>query len=265
MRELFSPGFLIPLEGTDTQFHLEVKHLNLRRYVGMLKSGEFHDDLDIVTEVHSTSGDVTVKRPETDIDIFNPGRVIHSTAFVTKRGRLWPWKPQVKAASFDKLQIPLPIPHPASIAISIYNREHDQNPIDYDDYYCQRIIRATKEVPYAGDPVSNDLCEIELTENTIENDTPEKTTDNSNPLLHIAQQERSFSDENMAASTVSGSQVDVIVHSTPTVESSNDMPDEHEVLFVSQGEGDTRERVCFAEPERDTSCAIDIPDADTED
>jgi hypothetical protein len=69
----------------------------------------------------------------------------------------------------------------------------------------------------------------------------------------------------MAASTVSGSQVDVIVHSTPTVESSNDMPDEHEVLFVSQGEGDTRERVCFAEPERDTSCAIDIPDADTED
>lgn len=145
LRELFSPGFLIPLEGADTQFHLEVKHLNLRRYVGMLKSGEFHDDLDVVTEVHSTSGDVAVKRPETDIDIFNPSRVIHSTAFFTKRGRSWPWKPQVKAASFDKLQIPLPIPHPASIAISIYNREHDQNPINYDDYYCQRIIRATKE------------------------------------------------------------------------------------------------------------------------
>ncbi|XP_076073157.1 uncharacterized protein LOC143044850 isoform X3 [Mytilus galloprovincialis] len=146
LKDLFSDGFLIPLEGTDTHFQLEVQHLHLGRYVEMVKTGDFHDDLDIVTEVHSTSGDVAVKRPSADLDIFNPSRVIHATAaFATRRPRSWPWKQDRKAATFDKLQIPLPIQHPASIAISIYNREHDQNPINYDDYYCQRIIRATKE------------------------------------------------------------------------------------------------------------------------
>ncbi|CAG2236384.1 unnamed protein product [Mytilus edulis] len=175
LKDVFSEGFLIPLEGTDTHFQLEVQHLHLGRYVEMVKTGDFHDDLDIVTEVHSTSGDVAVKRPSADLDIFNPSRVIHATAaFATRRPRSWPWKQDRKAATFDKLQIPLPIQHPASIAISIYNREHDQNPINYDDYYCQRIIRATKEVPYMGDPISNDFYEVELTDNTIENETPEK-------------------------------------------------------------------------------------------
>ncbi|XP_071133028.1 uncharacterized protein [Mytilus edulis] len=146
LKDLFSEEFLIPLEGTDTHFQLEVQHLHLGRYVEMVKTGDFHDDLDIVTEVHSTSGDVAVKRPSADLDIFNPSRVIHATAaFATRRPRSWPWKQDRKAATFDKLQIPLPIQHPASIAISIYNREHDQNPINYDDYYCQRIMRATKE------------------------------------------------------------------------------------------------------------------------
>jgi hypothetical protein len=55
--------------------------------------------------------------------------------------------------------------------------------------------------------------------NTIENDTPEKTTDNSNPLLHIAQQERSFSDENMAASTVTTDLPLLPVHDAMKVES----------------------------------------------
>ncbi|CAG2190551.1 unnamed protein product [Mytilus edulis] len=101
---------------------VQVQHLHLGRYVEMVKTRDFHDDLDIVTEVHSTSGDVAVKRPSADLDIFNPSRVIHATAaFATRRPRSWPWKQDRKAATFDKLQIPLPIQHPASIAISIYN------------------------------------------------------------------------------------------------------------------------------------------------
>lgn len=153
-------------------------------------------------------------------------------------------------------------------------REHDQDPINYEDSCCQWIIRATKEVPYTGDPVSNDFCEIELTDNTIENDSPEKNIDNiSSPYLHLAQQEHSFSDENMAASSVSVSEdnlaampvsdthVDIDVHSSPSAG--------HDIVVHAQRsrgsvekeqEADSVETVCFSETERNTSCAIDIPD-----
>ncbi|CAG2216790.1 unnamed protein product [Mytilus edulis] len=267
-------------------------------------------------------GDVAVKRLSADLYIFNPSRVIYATAaFATRRPRSWPWKQDRKAATFDKLQIPLPIQHPASIAISIYNREHDQNPINYDDYYCQRIIRATKEVPYMGDPISNDFYEVELTDNTIENETPEKNIDNlSSPYLHIAQQERSFSDENMAASPISINEVDVVVHSSPMSAAPNETltvgdvvvhsspmsaapnekltevdvvvhsspmsaapnetltegdvvvnaqyksdvavktSNEGDIVVNTPDKSDVVERVCFEDKERDTSCAIDIPD-----
>ena len=54
--EVFSSSFLSPLEDTDTCFKLEVEHLNLRRYLEMLKSSEFRDDLDVVSAVPSPKG-----------------------------------------------------------------------------------------------------------------------------------------------------------------------------------------------------------------
>ncbi len=54
--EVFSSSFLSPLEDSDTCFKLEVEHLNLRRYLEMLKSSEFRDDLDVVSAVPSPKG-----------------------------------------------------------------------------------------------------------------------------------------------------------------------------------------------------------------
>jgi hypothetical protein len=39
----------------------QVKHLNLSRYADMLASGDYRDDLDLVTEVHSPSGMLRMK------------------------------------------------------------------------------------------------------------------------------------------------------------------------------------------------------------
>ena len=56
LTEVFSSGFLTPLEQTDICFKLEVQHLNLVRYLEMLKSAEFRDDLDVVSTVHTPKG-----------------------------------------------------------------------------------------------------------------------------------------------------------------------------------------------------------------
>ncbi|XP_033755704.1 uncharacterized protein LOC117338457 [Pecten maximus] len=145
--EIFSKTFLIPLEDTDNHFELEVNHINMERYIKMVASGDFHDDLDLVTEIHTPSGEVSAKAPQMDLHFFDPSQVIlQTTRYHTPRSRSKPWKPVWKELQFDKLQIPLPIPHPVVIAVLIYNRDHDQNPIAYEDVYCQRILRATKEV-----------------------------------------------------------------------------------------------------------------------
>ncbi|XP_069123650.1 uncharacterized protein [Argopecten irradians] len=145
--EIFSKTFLIPLEDTDNHFELEVNHINMERYIKMVATGDFHDDLDLVTEIHTPSGEVSAKAPQMDLHFFDPSQVIlQTTRYHTPRSRSKPWKPILKELQFDKLQIPLPIPHPVVIAVLIYNRDHDQNPIVYEDVYCQRILRATKEV-----------------------------------------------------------------------------------------------------------------------
>lgn len=61
------------------------------------------------------------------------------------RVNLWmPWKKQSHPYSPDKLVIPLPIPHPAHIAITIYNRDSD-DPIPLESETCQNILRGIEE------------------------------------------------------------------------------------------------------------------------
>lgn len=48
--------------------------------------------------------------------------------------------------SAEKLMIPLPIPHPAHIAITIHNRD-TEDPIPLDSEICQEILRAIEESP----------------------------------------------------------------------------------------------------------------------
>lgn len=55
-----------------------------------------------------------------------------------------PWKRQCIPYSAEKLLIPLPIPHPAHIAVTIYNRDAD-DPISLDTDLCQEILRAVED------------------------------------------------------------------------------------------------------------------------
>lgn len=48
--------------------------------------------------------------------------------------------------SAEKLVIPLPIPHPAHIAVTIHNRD-SEDPIPLDSEICQNILRAIEESP----------------------------------------------------------------------------------------------------------------------
>lgn len=48
--------------------------------------------------------------------------------------------------SAEKLLIPLPVPHPAHIAVTIYNRDTD-DPLPLDSDLCQSILRAIEEAP----------------------------------------------------------------------------------------------------------------------
>lgn len=55
-----------------------------------------------------------------------------------------PWKRLCVPYSAEKLLIPLPIPHPAHIAVTIYNRDAD-DPISLDTDLCQEILRAVED------------------------------------------------------------------------------------------------------------------------
>jgi len=61
-------------------------------------------------------------------------------------GRWQPWKRQIHPYSAEKLVIPLPIPHPAHIAVTIHNRD-SEDPIPLDSELCQNILRAIEESP----------------------------------------------------------------------------------------------------------------------
>lgn len=56
----------------------------------------------------------------------------------------WKRKPQRKNIALEKMQIPLPIPHPVCIAIEIYNRDSD-DPIPLNSDICWEILKAIEE------------------------------------------------------------------------------------------------------------------------
>lgn len=58
--------------------------------------------------------------------------------------RWQPWKRQMRPYSADKLLIPLPIPHPVHIAVTIHNRD-SEDPIPLDSELCQNILWGIEE------------------------------------------------------------------------------------------------------------------------
>lgn len=55
-----------------------------------------------------------------------------------------PWKKRNRPYTPDKMVIPLPIPHPAHIAVTIYNRDSD-DPIPLESETCQSILRGIED------------------------------------------------------------------------------------------------------------------------
>lgn len=55
-----------------------------------------------------------------------------------------PWKRKNKSYNAEKLVIPLPIPHPAHIGITIHNRDSD-DPINLNTELCNNILKALED------------------------------------------------------------------------------------------------------------------------
>lgn len=70
----------------------------------------------------------------------------HTTLPQSFRRATWrPWKRKPEEITIvEKLLIPLPIPHPVHIAISIYNRDSDQ-PIPLDSSMCGDILKSIED------------------------------------------------------------------------------------------------------------------------
>ncbi|XP_049281969.1 uncharacterized protein LOC125763166 isoform X1 [Anopheles funestus] len=175
--DIFSLDFLTPLSDTDTQFKLEPHaQLDLNRYNEMVQNTSDIMGIngpDLLGNVYAPRGNIQVHSPYLEVSAFNPrSRVMINSRRAEKRNdttssglttprvrarrspmpspkqKTQSWKPwkrkqQPKHAA-DKMLIPLPIPHPVHIAISIYNRDSDQ-PIPIESELCWEILRSIEE------------------------------------------------------------------------------------------------------------------------
>lgn len=104
--------------------------------------------------------------------------------------------------------------------------------------------------------MSSDMCDLELS-------TPDNTIDSEQIFCHIAQQERTFSEENMTypykGSPVPERRVQVVVHSM--LENRSEGRGRGKVKGQNEEKNDGEEaRVVYAETENDNSCVVDICD-----
>ncbi|XP_012234125.2 uncharacterized protein [Linepithema humile] len=174
--EIFSLDFLQPLDDSDTKFRLEPHPgVDLSRYTDMVHSTELGgiNGPDLLGAVYAPRGNIQVHSPYLEVSAFNPRlkqasnsrksdkrcNTFISDGLLTSKirrltiandngseGRWQPWKRQIRPYSAEKLVIPLPIPHPAHIAVTIHNRD-SEDPIPLDSELCQNILRAIEESP----------------------------------------------------------------------------------------------------------------------
>ncbi|KAK2178211.1 hypothetical protein NP493_553g00000 [Ridgeia piscesae] len=250
LAEVFSTAFLTPLEATDTCFRLEVQHLNLSRYIDMLKSAEFRDDLDVVSTIHTPKGDIDVDTPFLEIRIFNPihDKVAATGLFTLRSRQGWkkPWKrTTIGVVDLQKLEIPLPIAHPAIISVLIYNRENDQDPIDMDDVTCQRVLQA---------------CQGQTYTETQGADTDTTNGDLSTPD-HMTGSDAEVILSNLAEPEATAFSEDDMCMPSPVEEMQNDeCYVGGDVRQVSNHDNARGVRVLYHETEADTSCVLEMAD-----
>ena len=147
LTEIFSSDILTPMDDEDTTFQIEVSGVNLTRYTEMLRLAPTRSDLDPLLMVHAPRGNA-IKVPSPYLDVLNffpPARrspSIRNTSATGAATRAAMWGASiaerlslrvkqrendayvVAGLPFDSsLMIPPPVPHPAVIAVIIYNRE----------------------------------------------------------------------------------------------------------------------------------------------
>lgn len=171
--DIFSLDFLTPLDDGDTRFRLEPhQQVDLTRYTEMVNGAELGTGgPDLLGPVYAPRGNIQVHSPYLEVSAFNPrcraaatGRKQEkrgesgggiSTSHARRRtsilagngsiARMWqPWKRHLHPYSAEKLLIPLPIPHPAHIAVTIHNRD-SEDPIPLDLELCQNILKAVED------------------------------------------------------------------------------------------------------------------------
>lgn len=165
--DVFSLDFLTPLSDTDTSFRLEASpQTDLSRYSELVRGA---GALDLLGPVYAPRPNIQIHSPFLDVSSFNPRhRTTHAstakpretntglstlqTTMSNKGWTLWrPWKRPEHSYSAEKLFIPLPIPHPAQVALTIHNRDSD-NPIVIDSEVCKHILRGLEE---GGDDIGS--------------------------------------------------------------------------------------------------------------
>ncbi|KAL3273452.1 hypothetical protein HHI36_014896 [Cryptolaemus montrouzieri] len=169
--EIFSLDILTPLDHTDTSFRLDPHpQADLGRFTEMVQCVQLGaGGPDLLGNVYTPRGNIQVHSPFLEVSAFNPrskktatGRKIDKkaesmTALDTMkkitRTTVWmPWKRIHKPITPDKMVIPLPIPHPAHIAVTIYNRDSD-DPIPLESEVCQNILQGIEDSHAAPDEI----------------------------------------------------------------------------------------------------------------
>ncbi|XP_017770930.1 PREDICTED: uncharacterized protein LOC108558515 isoform X2 [Nicrophorus vespilloides] len=160
--ELFSLDILTPLDHTDTSFKLDPHPgADIGRYSEMVQRAQMGSGgPDLLGNVYTPRGNIQVHSPYLEVSAFNPRSKLTATGKKNAEKRneassasnslatgsrtnttLWtPWKKKLKPYSPDKMVIPLAVPHPAHIAVTIYNRD-TENPIPLEAEMCQSILR----------------------------------------------------------------------------------------------------------------------------
>ncbi|XP_049817861.1 uncharacterized protein LOC109609412 isoform X1 [Aethina tumida] len=161
--ELFSLDILTPLDHADTSFKLDAHpQADLSRYTEMVQCAQLGaGGPDLLGNVYTPRGNIQVHSPYLEVSAFNPRSKLSATGKKTEkkadsssamvnnmkstRMTLWmPWKKQSRPYSPDKMVIPLPVPHPAHIAVTVFNRDSD-DPIPLESETCQNILRGIEE------------------------------------------------------------------------------------------------------------------------
>jgi hypothetical protein len=102
-----------------------------------------------------------------------------------------PWKRIKCENKFEKLLIPLPIPHPVHISVSIFNRDSDQ-PISVDTEMCWDILRSIEEC-YGDIEALNSVTRYRGSQTTgldsTSNDSLDSTCSSGNDIKDIDSRE----------------------------------------------------------------------------